>query len=280
MRCLLFPNPYKNQVAERLPKLISVLEENGIEPHIDKEVASVFQVEIEVASGYDGYDFYVSLGGDGTILQMARKPIDFTTPIITIQAGYLGFMAYYELDQLSEILVAVKKGGIQIESRAMLEVELICQDGSGAKYRVLNDLVLSKNALSSLITFEISSGSHFINRYRADGIIIATPTGSTAHSLSAGGPIVHPDQKSILITPICPHTLSNRPLILPWDYEIEIRYLSDDSTEAAITADGSTGLSIGQNDLVRIRQSKETFRMVCLNMDYFQVLRQKLNWGS
>ncbi len=280
MKCIIFLNPRKPNIITRLHELTDTLESYGINWIIDGTLPTEFRENYPTTTDFRHCDYYLTLGGDGTLLSILRKKINFSVPIIPINLGYLGFMAYYSLEQLAPLLEVIAEGKHHIEKRGILEINLLREEKVIRQFRALNDLVMAKSSLSKLITFEIFADEHYVNCYRADGIIIATPTGSTAHSLSAGGPIVHPSKESFILTPICPHTLSNRPILLPWRSKIRIHYLSPLPHQASITADGQVGNTLLPNDEIMIKRYHKKLRIVSWNVNYYKILRSKLNWGA
>jgi len=182
-------------------------------------------------------------------------------------------------EELFGALESILKGEYKLEKRVMLAVELFRGADNVSRNRVLNDVVINKSALARIIEIEAYLNNQFVNSFRADGLIVSTPTGSTAYNLSAGGPVVYPSMNAIVITPICPFTLSNRPIVVPDDAEIELR-LKTQEEEVALTLDGQVGFPLKVEDRVLIRKSRTTFNLVQpMNRNYFEVLRDKLRWG-
>lgn len=280
MKCVIFLNPSKPNIIPRLHELTNQLETLNFEWMLDGTLPASFVENYPSTTDFCHSDYYITLGGDGTLLGILRKKINFSVPIIPINVGYLGFMAYYNMEQIPELLRVVAEKKYDLEKRGILNIQLVRDNNIIREFRALNDLVLAKSAFSKLISFEIFCDDHYVNCYRADGIIVATPTGSTAHSLSAGGPIVHPREESIILTPICPHTLSNRPILLPWSSRIVIHYLSSLPHQATITADGQTGSSVLPNDEIMIKRFHKKLRIVSWKVDYYKILRSKLKWGA
>ena len=225
-------------------------------------------------------DLVVVLGGDGTMIAAARLLDKREVPVIGINYGSLGYLTEASVEQLIPSLESVLEGNYKIDHRVMLTAELKRGDESLLRSRVLNDVVISKSALARIIEIETWLDGQFVNCFRADGLIVSTPTGSTAYSLSAGGPIVYPSMNAVVITPICPHTLSNRPLVVPDEAEIEL-VMKTPKEEVALTLDGQVGYRLEAGDRVCINKSSLTFNLVQpLNRNYFEVLRGKLRWGS
>lgn len=224
-------------------------------------------------------DLILVLGGDGTMIATARMVGDAETPVIGVNYGGLGYLAEFRIDELYAALESILAGQYVLQRRLMLTVELWRNDAETTHSRVLNDVVINKSALARIIEIEAYLNQQFVNSFRADGLIIATPTGSTAYNLSAGGPIVYPSMHAMIITPICPFTLSNRPIAVPDDAVIELR-LKTPSEEVALTLDGQVGFPLKIGDRVLIRKSHTAFNLVQpMNRNYFDVLRDKLRWG-
>ena len=224
-------------------------------------------------------DLIVVLGGDGTMIATARTLGDNEVPVVGINYGTFGYLAEFRQDEVESALEAVLEGAYKIDRRLMLAAEVYRRGERLMHDRVLNDVVISKSALARIIEIETWIDKKLVNCFRADGLIVSTPTGSTAYNLSAGGPVVFPSMRAIVITPICPHTLSNRPLVVPDDVEIEL-ILKTPREEVALTLDGQVGLPLEAEDLVVVRKSRATFNLVQADTrNYFEVLRNKLKWG-
>jgi NAD+ kinase len=225
-------------------------------------------------------DLLVVLGGDGTMLGASRLVGARRIPVLGVNFGWLGYLTEYTLDELYPALDAVREGAFSVEGRLLLEVTLERKTGIATSYRALNEAVINKAAPARMVEFECLINGMFVNQFRADGMIVATPTGSTAYSLSAGGPVVHPSMTAILLTPICPHTLSNRPVVVPGDSVIEIVFKRT-SDGLMLTIDGQLGEALEPEDRITLRRSQTTFDIVRpTNRNYFEVLRTKLKWGS
>jgi len=235
-------------------------------------------------------DIAVSVGGDGTMLNAARRLVDYGTPLFGINLGRLGFLADVTMAKLVNHLQEIFSGQYSIEKRFLLRGDIRINSESLAKTRnkdsddvhhiALNDIILHSHQSISMIEFEVFSNDQLINKQRADGLIVSTPTGSTAYSLSGGGPILHPALDTIALVPICPHTLSNRPIVLPANQQIEIR-LSQPEMTGRISFDGATQAFIEYGDSVQIkRYAKEITLLHPADYDYFHILRAKLKWSN
>lgn len=224
-------------------------------------------------------DLMLVLGGDGTMIATARLIGDTEVPVMGVNYGGLGYLAEFRIEELLAALEPILAGDYKLESRLMLAVELRRGEDLVTCNRVLNDVVVNKSALARIIEIETYLDDQFVNSFRADGLIVSTPTGSTAYNLSAGGPIIFPSMNAVVITPICPFTLSNRPIVVPDDSLIEVR-LKTEKEEVALTLDGQVGFPLQAGDRVVIRKSRTTFNLVQpKNRNYFDLLRDKLKWG-
>jgi NAD+ kinase len=227
-------------------------------------------------------DLIVALGGDGTLIGVAGRIAESgaDVPILGVNFGSLGFLTEITLPELYDALAAVLAGLATIEPRAMLAARTVRNDTPFADHVVLNDIVITKGALSRIIEMSVGVGDAPVTRVRADGLIIASPTGSTAYNLAAGGPIVHPAVDAILLTPIAPHTLTNRPIVIAGSSEVHVRPIMDEHDEVFVTFDGQSGFPLRPNDLVSVRRAPRPVRIVrSASRSYFDVLREKLQWG-
>jgi NAD+ kinase len=224
-------------------------------------------------------DLIVALGGDGTMIATARMIGDAGTPVLGVNFGTLGYLVEYTDGEMIAALDSILDGGYGIDRRMMLAAEVFRGGERLMHDRVLNDVVISKSALARIIEIETLIDRQFVNCFRADGLIISTPTGSTAYNLSAGGPVIYPSMGAVVITPICPHTLSNRPLVVPEGAEFEM-VLKTPREEVALTLDGQVGLPLEYGDRVVVRKSRTTFNLIqAPTRNYFDILRNKLKWG-
>ncbi|HEX6279657.1 MAG TPA: NAD(+)/NADH kinase [Pyrinomonadaceae bacterium] len=224
-------------------------------------------------------DLIVVLGGDGTMISTARMVGDHEVLVLGINYGSLGYLTDFRIEEMTPALEAILRGEYDIDSRVMLHAEHWRGDEMLANGRVLNDVVINKAALARIIEIEVSLNDQFVNSFRADGLIVSTPTGSTAYNLSAGGPIIYPSMNAVVLTPICPFTLTNRPIVMPDDSVIELKLLNENEG-VVLTLDGQIGHTLHSGDCVRIRKSRTAFNLVQPpNRNYFDVLRNKLKWG-
>jgi NAD+ kinase len=229
-------------------------------------------------------DLVVVLGGDGTLIGMAGRIAEAGTdvPILGVNFGSLGFLTEITLPELYESLESVLDGDAEIEERMMLRARTLRDGAAYADRLVLNDVVITKGALSRIVDLSVSVGEQPVMQVRADGLIVATPTGSTAYNLAAGGPIVHPSLDALLLTPIAPHMLTNRPVVLPASSEVRVEpAMNGTSEEVFVTFDGQSGHPMEPDDVIDIRRADRPLRLVrASERTYFDVLRQKLKWGE
>lgn len=222
----------------------------------------------------------VVLGGDGTMLGAARLVGARPIPVLGVNLGWLGYLTEFTRAELLPVLAELLEQGFEVDQRMLLDVQVVRAGQIIAEQRALNDAVINKAVPARMIELECYVNELFVNSFRADGMIVATPTGSTAYSLSAGGPIVHPSMEAMLLTPICPHLLSNRPVVVPGDSVVELAFKRADG-ELMLTVDGQVGVELQLDDRVVLRRSETTFDLVRpKNRNYFEVLRTKLKWGT
>jgi len=274
--------PESPQVAQIVPGLLKWLDEHGYKVIIDLATSS-YTSEPEVVPraemGSKQLDLVVVLGGDGTLLSAARVTAAIDVPLLGVNLGSLGFLTEVPPQSLYPMLEAIAEGDATVEHRALMQCELLRGDEVRGKYLVFNDAVVNKTALARLNTYDLYIDKAFVSSYRADGMIIATPTGSTAYSLSAGGPVLMPAVSALVITPVAPHSLTHRPLVVPDSAQIEILLRSEDEV-AYLSLDGQPGLDLSDGDRVRCRRSEHQVNLFRMGSDFFQVLRSKLKWGE
>jgi len=225
-------------------------------------------------------DFLIVIGGDGTLLSAARVVGSTGKPILGVNLGSLGFMTAVTLDEVYPVLERIFRGEIDFDERMMLVAHVHRLGERVANYTVLNDVVINKGALAKIIDIRATVGDELLSSFKADGLIISTPTGSTGYSLAAQGPIIYPTLHSILITPICPHMLTFRPLVVPDDLVVRAE-LTSKETDVFLTLDGQVGFGLRQDDVIEVRKAHSTLRFFRSPFrDYFTVLRTKLKWGE
>jgi NAD+ kinase len=225
-------------------------------------------------------EMIVVFGGDGTMLSVAREVCCRALPILGVNLGGLGFITEVNKDDVFTALATVLSGRFHYEDRLMLMARVIRNGETIAEYTALNDIVINKSALARIVDLETFVNNAFVTRFRSDGLIVSTPTGSTAYCLSAGGPILYPTMENIVLIPICPHTLTNRPIVLPRDARIEIVFKAS-GEDVFLTVDGQIGFSLMKGDRIVVCESPHKTRLIIPSeRDFFEVLRTKLGWGE
>ena len=270
------------QVRRTVGDLVRWLSDRQIQAVLDEEIGKPLghpdclpKQELPAA-----VEMLVVLGGDGTLLSVARLVKGRDVPILGVNLGSMGFLTEVTIDEMFPVLEQVLDGEYRIEHRMMLNARILRQGSCVMEESLLNDVVINKSALARILTLEVRVDGDYLTTFQADGLIHSTPTGSTAYSLAAGGPIIYPSLSSILLTPICPHTLTNRPIILPVDSTVEVTLRSEER-DAYVTLDGQLGLPFLENDVAKIQQSDDTVPLIKSPFrDYFEVLRTKLKWGE
>ncbi len=275
--------PKKTEIREIVPAVLEWLGERGIEAFIDKETGAIMETRERCLTRNEmpaRVDLLIVLGGDGTLLAMARALNRKPVPILAVNLGGLGFLTEITREELIPTLETVVAGTHQTDHRVQSEGELIRADEILTPFLALNDVVLNKGAIARILDFEVRVNGEKVSTYKSDGLIVSTPTGSTAYSLAAGGPIVTPSVEAFLITPICAHTLTHRPLVLPNTVKIEVTVKS--LREAAyLTVDGQVGIAAHSEDVVRIRKADSYVELVRPpSTPYFEILQKKLKWGE
>jgi NAD+ kinase len=274
--------PDRPEVAQIVPGLLRWLGEHGYDVVTDLETSKFASGKASVPRSRLGsmpLDLVIVLGGDGTLLSAARVTAPVDVPLLGVNLGSLGFLTEVPLQSLYTMLDLIAQGKAQVEHRALVECTLLRGDEVRGSYLVFNDAVVNKTTLARLNTYDLSIDGVFVSSYRADGMIVATPTGSTAYSLSAGGPVLMPTVKALVVTPVAPHSLTHRPLVVPDSSEIEILLRSEEEV-AYLSLDGQPGLDLCDGDRVRCRRSQHTVNLFRTGSDFFQVLRTKLKWGE
>jgi NAD+ kinase len=270
------------EARELAIKICSWCAERGVSVYIEKDLNMI----TNQAQAADPLSLIVSaeavivLGGDGTLLSVARIPASEKVLIIPVSLGGLGFLTEIRVEEIFDLLEKILAGSYTIDSRMLLDVALYRSGEQHATHRILNDVVINKGAMARIIDLETTVNGLYLNTFKSDGLIICTPTGSTAYSLSAGGPIIYPSLRCISITPICPHTLTNRPIILPDDSVIQIRMKSGHE-DVYLTMDGQIGIPLQRDDYIEVKKSGSSMSLVkSPYCDYFEVLKEKLRWGE
>jgi NAD+ kinase len=273
----------REEARATIPRLIEWCAARQLAPVLEKETAGLVPAAASPAVAKPELaaqvDLLLVLGGDGTLLSMARLVGDLNVPILGVNLGGLGFLTALTADELFPALEALLRGELLVEERMMLTARVTRQGERLSEYVALNDVVITKSAMSRIINLDVSVEGQFATAYRADGLIVSTPTGSTAYSLSAGGPIVFPTMDAVVLTPICSHTLTNRPIVLPASQPIDVTLQSDQ--DVMLTMDGQVGFHLKRGDRVEIRQAAARIRLLRFpQKHFFSVLRTKLKWGE
>jgi NAD+ kinase len=265
-----------------LQELVPWLRARGRDPLLDSSLAQL----IGEATSYSKKDLatladlLLVLGGDGTMLAAARLVEDRPTPILGVNVGGLGFLTEVSREELYHALEQVFANAYFEEERLMLRSRIMRLGEQVAQATVLNDVVLNKGAIARMVQLEISINGQLVTGLRGDGLIISTPTGSTAYSLSSGGPILNPSVHALILTPICPHTLTNRPIVIPQDVLVEVVMVSRDEG-AMVTFDGQVGVALRHQDTIEVRASGHKTKLIRFrDRNYYEMLRKKLKWGE
>jgi len=275
--------PKKAEIREIVPQLVEWLRKRDIEVSFDKETGSILESSEKCLTRNElpgKVDLLVVLGGDGTLLAAARALYRHEVPIFAVNLGDLGFLTVITRDEMYPALEGVLSGNYRSERRVQIEGELVRADEVLSTFRALNDVVLNKGAIARIQDFEVYADGEFISNYKSDGLIVSTPTGSTAYSLAAGGPVVSPSVEAFIVTPICAHTLTNRPLVLRDSANIEI-VVKSQREAAYLTVDGQVGIATHSEDIIRVRKSDSVVELIQPpQRNYYEILRQKLKWGE
>ncbi len=275
----------KNNIEEPFEitkKLSNWLKERGVEVYVEKELGKKIHHpnSIDRTDIPELVDVILVFGGDGTFLGVAREACKYGTPILGINLGGLGFLTEVTVEELYPMMERIIDGDYEVEDRQMLITSIRRGKKNIGTYEVLNDVVINKGALARIIDLAIYIEDSHVTTYKADGIILATPTGSTAYSLSAGGPIVHPGIPVTIITPICPHTLTNRPLVVSSKMKVEIKVTTQEP-DTYLTLDGQIGLRLKTGDLIEVKRTDTSVKLIKSPFrDFFSILKTKLMWGE
>ena len=277
-----FCKPKAPSATDILGRLIPWLRKQNYHIFLDTGTAAI----INETSSYERReisqqaDLLIVLGGDGTLLSVARAAHPHNIPILAVNLGSLGFLAEISIEELYPTLENILAGKFEIENRMLLNA-CIWRNGEKVEdHNVLNDVVINKGAVARVISLQVLVNGQYMTSYRADGLIIATPTGSTAYSLSAGGPIIHPSMHTLVLSPICPFTLTNRSILIPDQSIIQVK-LAAEYDDVRVTLDGQEGYDMRAGDILEIKKTKTSFQLIRgPNKNYYQILRDKLHWGS
>jgi NAD+ kinase len=270
-------------IREILKELNQWLTERHVQVFFDQRTAKLLDEPKEVHSKVkipSLVELIIVLGGDGTLLSVARLIESNNVPILGINLGSLGFLTEVTLDEMYFSLEQIQNNEFTTTQRLLLKAYVSREEEPIAEYSALNDVVITKSALARIIDLQTCINGQYMTTYKADGLIIGTPTGSTAYNLAAGGPIVHPNIQALLMTPICPHTLTNRPIVLP-DTSIISITLKSENEDVFLTLDGQVGFALRYQDTVQIKKANHMISLISPpERNYFEVLRTKLRWGE
>jgi len=269
------------RVAEPLSTLVAHLTKSGIEVLASEDMALDLPVSrVAEAALADNAELIIAVGGDGTMLYAGRLASDMDIPLLGINRGRLGFLADITPDEMLTSVDHILKGDYTRDSRLQLQATLGRADGNESAGRALNDVVLQRRETGRMVDFETRVGDHYVNTHAGDGLIVATPTGSTAYALSCGGPIIEPQLDAMVIVPVCPHTLTDRPIVISAHHAIEVRLLNRDDTKAEITVDGHSIGEIRPDDRLTISAAEKRITLIHPpGYDFYGILRSKLFWG-
>jgi len=279
-------NSQKPAFWEFLPQIMSWAESSSLDVYLTTHIIERLEDKrqytyhiIESAEDFSKLDFILALGGDGTILSLARAVAQQNTPILGVHLGKLGFLSEVTIDKMFKRLNQVISGEYQVQKRMVLKGLVKCHEEDKVFY-ALNDLVVDRGASSRLLSYLLKSNDHMVAKYQADGLIISTPTGSTAYSLSAGGPVVDPTVSSIIVSPICPHSLTFRPIVLSGDSRLSIEF-SNKEDQASLAVDGQITELLDCNSKIIVEKGEYSIHLITfLDSSYFKTLRVKMGWGK
>ncbi len=281
-RACFVANGHKEEALRLVVELRAKLSARGVESLCEEHVGKKLGLPWAPTAELTQTDLCIVLGGDGTLIHAAYVLSGRPVPVLGVNLGSMGFLTEIPVSEVQSMLDRVLDGDFKVEPRMKLRVHL--HRGPGEEKildaEVLNDAVINKGALARIADLETSIDGEYVTTYKADGVIVSTPTGSTGYSLSAAGPIVYPAMNAVIVTPICPHALTQRPIVVPHDSQINLR-LRSESAEMYLTLDGQTGLPMLPGDRVQIKQSKNKVMLIKNpNLDFFTILRTKLRWGE
>lgn len=283
VRVAIVSKPQKEELVKLLPELIEWLRQRGYDPVLDEEggkYTSAAPIVERAKLPSCKPALVIVLGGDGTLLSVARIFAETSTPILSVNLGYLGFLTEVRLADLYATLDGWCKDCFQVDQRAMLHAELWRDGTVRSSHEALNDVVVSKGDIARMGEFAVELDGKSVAGFRADGVIVSTPTGSTAYTLAANGPILTPDVDAMVVTPICPHLLTLRPIVVRGDASLTVRVVGIPNT-ALLTVDGQQAVELLRGDEVRCRRSEHTVKLVRLSEgSFFEALRSKLSWGE
>lgn len=272
-------------VGETIQKLSAFLQQQGLDVILDEATGGNLPVNtLETASRDEigkRCDLAIVVGGDGTLLNAARSLVEYEVPLLGINLGRLGFLVDISPADMLDTLGAVLKGNYVEEKRTLLKTVIECERGLTDTHSAFNDVVVHKWNVARMIELEVRIDGQYVNTQRSDGLIVSTPTGSTAYALSGGGPILHPSMDAIVLVPICPHTMSHRPIVVDGKSEIEVKVSDNNHDDAQVTCDGQINQNLVPGDRVLVKCNSKRIRLIHPPQhDYYKILRVKLRWGE
>jgi len=271
--------PSTPELKDKFFQIKEIFEHHNIDVIIDTVSGGMIDVmgqEFDIMC--QSADILVTLGGDGTLISAVRRAFSFNIPVLGVHAGKLGFLADFDIEELDAFIPKLRSGEYRLDRRAMLEAAIHSNDGSVKEIIAFNDIVMTRPSISKMIHLETAVDGRAFNTYYGDGVIVSTPTGSTAYNLSCGGPVLFPLTEVFVVTPISPHSLTQRPVVLPGDYEIDVQ--TPDISALAIV-DGQDMYEFGAGDIIKIKLAKASAQLIHRNeFNYFEVLKEKLSWGE
>lgn len=272
----------KKETFEIISELSDWLEKRDVKVYVEKEIGTIINHSnsIPYAELPESVDMVLVFGGDGTLLSVSQLVSKYSIPILGVNLGRLGFLAEITIDELYPMMEFLLSDKYEVEKREMLSATIHRSGERIGNYVVLNDVVINKGAVARVIDLAIYVNASHITTFKADGIILSTPTGSTAYSLSAGGPIVYPTLPLTIITPICPHTLTDRPFVVSNEATIRVKVLTD-TPDIYLTLDGQVGVNLMMNDIIEVKKADVSVKLIKSPFrDYFTILKTKLKWGE
>ena len=281
----LIGKPGDPAVADTLAKLRRELQRRGLQVRLDESAAAYFEQPAEPVLPRhqlgESCDLAIVVGGDGTLLSVARSLVEADVAVLGVNLGRLGFLADVSPDEMCERLDEILAGKYEEERRSLLHASVLREGSPVSESDALNDVVIHKWDIARMIELDTAIDGRYLNSLRADGLIVSTPTGSTAYALSGGGPILDPALEALVLVPICPHTLSNRPIVVSDRVVIEVVVHGEPSTKAQITCDGQVNFALQLGDLIRIHRKEHSLRLIHpRNHDHFEIMRKKLRWAE
>ena len=271
--------PSTPELKDKFFQIKEIFEHHNIDVIIDTVSGGMIDVmgqEFDIMC--QSADILVTLGGDGTLISSVRRAFSFNIPVLGVHAGKLGFLADFDIEELDAFIPKLRSGEYRLDRRAMLEAVIHSRDGSVKEIVAFNDIVMTRPSISKMIHLKTAVDGRAFNTYYGDGVIVSTPTGSTAYNLSCGGPVLFPLTEVFVVTPISPHSLTQRPVVLPGDYEIDIE--TPDISALAIV-DGQDMYEFGAGDIIKIKLAKASAQLIHRSeFNYFEVLKEKLSWGE